>query len=85
VKELPDRNEVVREQLEQLGQDLRELWTAIVVDPKKQARKKRAWRILVGVSVSGATMGARKLATRLWKVLTGEDPPTAEQPRHTTR
>jgi tetratricopeptide (TPR) repeat protein len=50
------RNDIVREQLTELKQDLHDLWTALSTDPKKQARKERAWSLLAGV-LSAARSG----------------------------
>lgn len=82
---MPSRNDVVREQLDELAQDLRDLWTAIAVDPKTQARKERAWRILSGVFAAVATMGARRVATKIWAILTGEEPPAVREAENTVR
>jgi hypothetical protein len=75
---MTDKRDVVAEQLEELRQDLRDLWVALTVDPKKQARKERMWMILAGAFGAVATMAARKLATRIWTVLTGEPPPPVQ-------
>jgi hypothetical protein len=74
---MPNRSDLVAEQLDELRQDLRDLWTALVVDPKKQARKERAWTILAGALGAAGTLAARRAATKAWSVLTGEQPPTA--------
>ena len=81
---MPKRTNVVTEQLDELRQDLEDLWAALTRDPKKQARKEQAWTLLAGVAAAGATMAARRLAAKLWPILTGEQPPTAAarpQPR----
>jgi hypothetical protein len=78
---MPSRSELVAEQLDELRQDLRDLWTAVVVDPRKQARKERAWSILAGALGAAGTMVARRAATKAWRVLTGEQPPTARPAR----
>jgi len=75
---MPDKSDVVAEQIAELRQDLRDLWVALTADPKKQARKERLWRILAGVAGAVATMAARRVATKAWAVLTGEKPPTAQ-------
>jgi hypothetical protein len=76
---MPTRNELVLEQLNELRQDLRDLWLAVAVDPKKQARKERAWTMLSGAIGALASMAARRAATKAWGVLTGESPPLARQ------
>jgi Protein of unknown function (DUF4235) len=76
---VPKRRDVVAEELEELLQDLRDLWVALRVDPKKQARKERAWSLLAGAFGALATMVARRAAAKAWGVLTGEQPPVAHQ------
>jgi hypothetical protein len=78
---MANRNEVVAEQLAELRQDLRDLWVALTADPKKQARKERAWSLVAGAVGAIATIGARRVATKLWGVLTGEEPPPVQQAR----
>jgi len=34
------------------------------------------WSALYGVLGAGATMAARRLASRIWRIATGETPPT---------
>jgi hypothetical protein len=72
---MPNRREVVVEQLEELRTDLDALWVALTHDPKKEARKERAWTILAGILGAVAAIGARKVATQAWGILTGEPPP----------
>ena len=80
---MPNRREVVTEQLEELRTDLDALWVALTHDPKKEARKERAWTIFAGIFGAVAAGGARKVATRVWEILTGEPPPRpqARQPK----
>jgi hypothetical protein len=72
---MPNRREVVSEQLEELRTDLDALWVALTHDPKKEARKERAWTIFAGIFGAVAAIGARKVAMRAWDILTGEPPP----------
>jgi hypothetical protein len=72
---MPDRRTVVAEQLEELRTDVEALWVALTHDPKKEARKERAWMLFTGALGAVAALGARKAATKLWVVLTGEPPP----------
>lgn len=72
------RREVVAEQLDDLRTDLEGLWVALTHDPKKEARKDRAWTIFAGVLGAVAAVGARKVALRVWDVLTGEPPPAPQ-------
>jgi hypothetical protein len=72
---MPDRRDVVVEQLDELRTDLEALWVALTHDPKKEARKERAWMLFTGALGAAAGIGARRVATKLWLVLTGENPP----------
>ena len=80
---MPNRRDAVAEQLRELADDLENLWRAATRDPKKEARRERAWMMLSGALSVAATMASRKLLARLWPILTGELPPTgagAQQP-----
>jgi hypothetical protein len=70
------RRNVVAEQLSALADDLEGLWRAATRDPKSEARRERAWTILSGVLSAASTMAARKVAARVWPILTGEAPPS---------
>ena len=72
---MPNRREVVTEQLEELRTDLDALWVALTHDPKKEARKERVWTIFAGILGAVAGMAAKKVALRTWDILTGEQPP----------
>ena len=78
---MPSKNDVVSEQLAEIRQDLRDLWTALRTDPKVQKRKERAWALLVGALGAATTIVARQLATKLWIRLTGEPPPPSQKAR----
>ena len=78
---MPTRGDVLSEQLDELKTDLGALWAGLTRDPKKEARKERVWTILTGALGAVAALGARRLATRAWGVLTGEAPPTARRPQ----
>jgi hypothetical protein len=73
---MPNRRDVVAEQLSTLADDLENLWHAATRDPKKEARRERAWAIVSGALGVVATMAARKLVAKLWPILTGERPPS---------
>ena len=75
------RKDVVAEQLQQLADDLEDLWRALTRDPKVERRKERGWTLLVGVLGAGATMASRRLVAKLWAILTGEQPPTTRAPQ----
>ena len=68
--------EAVAADLRTLADDLK----AFVENPKKRASKERKWRVLYGVLALGFTMASRRLATRAWAILTGEQPPTKGGP-----
>jgi hypothetical protein len=74
---VPTKGAAVTEQIHALGQDLKRLWVAVIADPKKQARKQRAWSVVSGILGAAATMIARRSASRAWAVLTGEQPPAS--------
>jgi peptidoglycan hydrolase CwlO-like protein len=76
---MPTKNEVVSEQLEEIRQDLRDLWVALRHDPKKQKRKERMWSLFSGALAAGATMVARQAATKIWTRVTGEPTPQAQK------
>jgi hypothetical protein len=72
---MADRKQVrgaIAEDLRSLAEDL----MALVEDPKKRARRERQWRLLYGAITFGFTIASRRLATRVWEILTGEKPPT---------
>jgi hypothetical protein len=84
---MPKRRDLVAEQLQQLADDLEELWRALTRDPKAERRKERAWTMLLGGLGAASTIASRQLVARLWGILTGEQPPTARakpQPRRRT-
>jgi hypothetical protein len=78
---MPNRRDVVAEQLDELRTDFEALWVALTRDPKKEARKERAWTIFAGAVGAAAALAARKAATQIWTVLTGELPPGPQQRR----
>jgi hypothetical protein len=75
---MPKRRDVVVEQLDQLKTDLAALYVALTKDPKKEARKERAWTFLTGALGAVAALGARRFAAQAWGVLTGERPPVGQ-------
>jgi len=78
---MPKRQDVVREQLGELRTNLEALWVALSADPKKQARRERAWSVFSGILIAAATMAARRSTAKAWAVLTGEQPPTTRPAR----
>ena len=59
---MPTKSEIVSEQLGEIRQDLRDLWTALRHDPKKQKRKEQMWSIF-----SGAHQRRRQSRCASWR------------------
>jgi hypothetical protein len=76
---MPTRSDVVEERIKDLGQDLNGLLAALTRDPKRQAWNERFWRALSKASTVVATMAARRMAGKAWRVLTGEPPPSGQK------
>lgn len=76
---MPSRSDVLLANLEELQQDLLDLWHGLTRDPAKEARKERAWTILAGVFAAVGAIAARKAAAKVYGILTGEAPPIAKQ------
>ncbi|HYT50905.1 MAG TPA: hypothetical protein VEL10_01730 [Gaiellaceae bacterium] len=76
---MPSRSDVLLTQLEELQQDVLDLWHGLTRDPVKEARKERAWTILAGVFAAVGAIAARKVAAKVYGILTGEAPPIAKQ------
>ena len=76
---MPNRSDVLLENLEELQQDLLDLWRTLTHDPKREARRERAWTILSGVFGALATIAARRAATKVYGILTGETPPVGRR------
>ena len=72
---MPTKTEAVREELSQLRDDLKSLAVVIAEDPKERARKEWTWRLLYGALSAGFAIASRRLAARMWWVLTGRTPP----------
>jgi hypothetical protein len=77
---MPNRTEILASNLDELQQDLRDLWQTLTRDPAKQARKERAWTIFAGVFTAVGAIVARRAATKIWGILTGETAPIVKQP-----
>ena len=78
--DVPSRNDVLLSNLEELQQDLLDLWHALTRDPAKEARKERAWTLLAGVCTAVGAVVARKAAAKVWGILTGEVAPIVRMP-----
>jgi hypothetical protein len=70
-----DRREAVANDLRSLADDLKSLLESATTDPKERQRKERRWSALQGATAILTTMIARRLATRVWGIVTGEEPP----------
>jgi hypothetical protein len=82
---MPDRRELVAQELRQLAADLRSLATTLSRDPKKQARKERRYNLLLAALSAVFALAARRLVTKAWGVLTGEPPPGKGEPKPAPR
>jgi membrane protein len=76
---MPGKREATAAELRALSEDLHSLATTLTTDPKQQQRKELGWRVLYGGLGAAATLVARRIATRIWGVLTGEAPPTGKK------
>lgn len=70
-----NRTDVLLANLEELQQDLHDLWRTLTRDPKREVRRERAWMVLSGVLGALSTIAARRAATKIYGILTGEAPP----------
>jgi hypothetical protein len=77
---MPNRRDVVVEQLQALADDLEQLWKAATRDPAAERRKERAWMLLSGALGAVATIASRRAVTKLWPILTGEPAPGRPTP-----
>jgi len=71
------RTDLVAEQLHKLAADLEGLWIAATHDPKKEARRERAWTVFSGAFAAVAAVAARRSVSKVSPILTGEEPPVA--------
>lgn len=69
------KTEVLAAELNELRDNLKGLATAAVSNPKQQKRKERQWALLYGALSAVFTLATRRIAGRVWTVLTGEKPP----------
>jgi hypothetical protein len=77
---MPNRRDVVVEQLQELADDLEQLWKAATRDPAAERRKERAWMLLTGALGALATIASRRAVAKLWPILTGEPTPWRAPP-----
>jgi hypothetical protein len=73
---MADRRKAVAEDLRTLATDLQSLLESATTDPKERQRKERQWRVLYGALGAVTTLLARRVAAKVWAILTGEQPPT---------
>jgi len=67
-----DARHAVADDIRMLADDLK----ALLEDPKERKRKERRWRLLYGAVALGFTVLSRQVVTRVWGIVTGEQPPT---------
>jgi hypothetical protein len=77
---MPNRRDLVVEQLRALADDIEELWKAATRDPAAERRKQRAWLLLTGALGALATMASRQALNKIWPILTGEPAPLTKSP-----
>ena len=75
------RTDLVAQQLHELAADLEGLWIAATHDPKKEARRERAWMVFSGALATVAAGAARRAVSKIWPILTGEEPPVGRPAR----
>jgi hypothetical protein len=75
-----DRREAVAEDLRALADDLKSLLESATTDPKARQWKERRWSALEGAIGVMTTILARRLAVKLWGILTGEEAPMRKPP-----
>ena len=68
--------EKVRSAIARVGEELSQKAWTVGRDAKAAKRKRVAWGVLQGALGAIATIGARRVVSRVWGVLTGEQPPT---------
>ena len=74
---MTDKREAVTEDLRALATDFKSLLQSATTDPKERQRKEWIWRGLYAVFGVVTTLAARRIATKAWGILTGEQPPVA--------
>ena len=57
------------------GEEVQEKAWTVGRDPREERRTRLAWGLLQGALGAVFTLAARRAATRIWFVLTGEPPP----------
>jgi hypothetical protein len=72
---MTERRDAVAENLRSLATDLKSLVESATTDPKERRKRERQWRMLYGALSVVTALAARRIATRVWAILTGERPP----------
>jgi hypothetical protein len=75
-----DRREAVAADLRALADDLKSLLESATTDPKQRQRMERRWGALQGAVGVLTTLVTRRLAVKLWGILTGEEAPVRKPP-----
>jgi hypothetical protein len=75
------KRDATAEELRNLTGDLRSLVTTLTTDPAEQAKKERYWRLMYGGLSAVSALLARRVANRVWGILTGERPPGTRKPK----
>jgi Protein of unknown function (DUF4235) len=70
-----EKREAIADNLRALAEDLKGLVETATTDPKARQRKERYWSALYGAFGLVSTLVARKAATKIWGILTGETAP----------
>jgi hypothetical protein len=65
----------VRRSIARVGEEISEKAWTIGRDPAAERRKRLQWTVLQGAVGALFTLGARRLGTKVWGVLAGEQPP----------
>lgn len=65
----------VRRLVGRAGEELQEKAWTVARDPAEERRVRLVWGLLQGALGAAFTLAARRIATRIWFVLTGEPAP----------
>ena len=76
----PRKRDLATDDLKRLRDDVFALFNTLTKDPKKEARKQRAWGMLFGALSAIFAMAGRQAMNRAWPILTGETPPARKGP-----
>src|SRR5207244_2627938 len=73
---MPSKTDLLADELRTLADDMKQVLVTLKTDPNAQRKKELRWRVLYGGLSAVFAIAGRKLATRAWRILTGEEPPT---------